>query len=1339
MALSDLEVFLQERARVFDENLDVSSGSPFDTQVVQPLLRRLGTDPFTVDLLLFVQTRLTQDFPELVTKEGDAITDLLIKPATLLWDPILREINRIKNQLSFRDPTTLTLEEAASLGANLFSELNTGTFAKGSARIYFAQPQSISISPANFVTSKSGLHFFPSSTQSIRANEMLLNVEGTLYYFDVNVIAEEAGDEYNISVDELVSIANVASAVRITNLRRFRSGTAAETAVDFVGRSQQELSERSLVTYRGISAKLQKSFPEINRLAVVGFNDPEMQRDVVTGGGLGDLKAFGTGAVAASDGENNLSTRRVDMAADSVNFTSLIGPTGPVSGWSLTLINAFNGVAPAIRDITVSKVISATVLELEDQVVFQNPSLPSFTWMLRKKELTLSGIPGGILFPDSQFGTVGIPSGQIHIGGATDIYVRGPSFDSSSITILNLVDDSPILSGTALNILDEDGNISLTDLTLGTDYQADDSAYTALEDATSRQFVLVILDGAAAGSYRVLSATQTLSSSPELLLDPAPAFIASTDFRWRLLDAIDIDLIEPKQTKVFGTDLRTVQGTDFVDTLSGIDFQSLGVTSKDILRIENGPDAGDYIVSSILGTFYDRVQILGTFKASTSNLSYSIFTPSISSYAANGGTNGITRPFVRVTSIDLLDTSSQPVGSTIPYSKPIDARSSSFANTGHGVKVEVRDATLGLVSQVLTGSPAGANVTGLTLTLAWDGGSTTIGFSGSNPVALTSIVSQINTALGMTAAFVLDETRLGIAPINGYTNLTGGTARTLLFGDTTTRTTYDIRSASISALDDGWRDITPPLDRNDIVQVLDGYQIGAYDSPDYRTGVYDGSVSNSLIASDDVLKTSKSFAPEVNRHIQVGSRSLGTIRFYFLNPTSIEFTDDAYFEVDTDDSGVVRYSTDPVLEYQILPALPSGDLLKDGVSAYPVPTLASASVDFIQKGVQAGDILLVTYKPIRGTVSLTDPVADLALTTLILSIDNGSNKVITFINDSSSIAITAVTRAGVAAQINRLAGKTICSIVDVAGIKYLEFETNVSVVIRKTGTANALLGFSTSSDRNNDSGHKGRYLIQVVTETALVVTPSFADVGSQSRQMFSIVRPGMQRIVSTSMAEQVAAAGLYYFDVEVVSQGTGDLYNIEADKKVTAFGYSSDGYYLTTDDENLSFSPVEQLRMVLSKSILEVGVSDDAANATQLSGQNIKINYEYSSLTGSVNNFILAETERVVNESPLARHLIPYFVRFDLTYIGGSKESEIKPFVEDYINQLSPDDSLESSDLQKVVSNKGATSIDNPIDLIAIVHNTDRSVVVERSKNKLNTGRLAAFIPDVLNITRKIS
>jgi hypothetical protein len=1315
MALSDLQTFLQERLASFDETIDLTPGSPADNEVIQPVLRRLGSDPFTIDMGVFLQDRLNQEFPELPTKEGDALTDILIKPAILLWDPIIRENFRIRQQLSFRDPTILTLDEAEALGANLFAERNKGSTSRGVARIYFARPQSISIGPSNFITSKGGLHYFPTETQSIAVEEMLFNVEGDLYYFDVNVTAEKAGEEYNIGPDELVTIANVAPAVRLTNKSRFRFGLPAESAVDFVDRVEQDLTERSMVTERGIVAKVAKSFAEVTRIAVTGFNDPEMNRDVVKGGGLGPIKAGGLFMQTIPDGEAAAMTRRVQidggLEGTALDFTALIGPTGQdVTNFTLTIYDAFGSpVYPRVRDIKVKRVVSSTVIDLEEQVL--QTGLSNRVWSLRKNELTLSGIPGGILFPDTAEGTVAVPDDEIHIGGATDVFVRGSDLDTAALVLSSVVDDSPLLQGQSLDIIDGTGTIELEDLVLGTNYSASDATGLKLTNAVG--LILQIMDAPVAGSYRVLSVTHFPGASPQMLVTPAPSFPIVAKFRWRLLDELDIDLIEPKETKIAGSDLETVQGQDTVETSSGVDFQSYGVGPGDILRIYTGQlIIGDYEVKQVLSPLFQKVQVDRLLQSTASGVKYAIFRKN-----ADGG---IQLPFVRITSIDLLDTSNQPVGTTIPYAKPVDIRTRSFANASHGVKLEGNDYILGAVGKQLEDGTFDVN--GLTLTINWSGGSVVVTFSGAT-TTMASVVSQINAQVSaatsgdvnLAAISIQDDLpfkRLGLVPFSTGVYVNTGTAKATLLGTGKFETT-DVRSPSVS----DWQTVASFDPDFDVVQVLDGLQIGFYSNP------------RALTATE--LTVDNEFQPEIKRSVQIGSRSFGSTRLYFLEPTSIEFGDEASLSVDVD-GRILRFIPDPTLNYQRIPALPSEGKPMDGALAGAVLTSAGAS--FVTRGIQPGDIAVLDYQPLTGTVVLADPVLNLEFKILTISVNGGVDKDIIFVKDETSIAAGSVTRDGVAEQINKSIGLNICKI---SSLNELEFEADASVIVRGTGSANALLGFP-GTDQNNRSDNAGEYIIDSVdSETQLTMTGVFPSPPA-TRQQYKVFRKGVQRIASTQMSKNVAETGLYYFDLELVSEGTGDQYNIESGLLMTAEGYKSDGYYLVSEDNNLTFSPAEKVRMVVSPSVLEVGTTDSPENATAISGQNLQVNYERSAVTGNVQNFMMSETERVICQSPLARHLVPHFVRFDVVYSGGSQESEVRPDFERFIKGLNPDEFLEVSDIQRLLNIRGAKSVTNPVTLLAVVHNFDRSVSMERSQDKINTGRLAAFIPDVMNIARKL-
>ena len=1387
MAIRDIEAYVKERAAQFDPNLDLTSGSPFDVQLIQPLVRRLGTDPFTVDLSTFLNARLRQAYPDMALDEGDALTDLLVKANTLLWDPIVREINKVKQNLSFKDPTILTTEEAEALGANLFAERRTGAFARGIGRVFFSQPQNISVSPVNYFTSRDGLRFFPTEAQTIKTEEMLVNLssDGT-YFFDINVVAESPGDEYNIGPNELVSIANVEAAVRVKSLRRFRQGEDADSAAEFIDRAKGELTERSLVTLRGISAQLTRAFPEIRRLNVVGFNDPEMNRDVVKGGGFGEVIASGRFGLVLDDGENQADSRR--FSTTEVSFTSLIGPaTVTPVGFVLNVMAGVNDLsAPISKDFEVRAVRGSDTIDLEEQLL--GIGFANLFWSLRKKELTLSGIPGGILFPDGPQGTVTIPDDEIHVGGSTDIYIRGTGFDEITLILDSVTDDDVELSGlqaqpVLLPTLAVNGFL-LADFVTGTDYSINSETFRLLERAGRDGLSLQIVTGPSStnfGVYRIVAVEQLNGQAVEVQVSPTPPFVPGIpppgDYRWRLFDRINIDLVDPKETRISGTGLVTVQNQDIVQVLPPLNLNDFGVSEGDTLRILSGPDAGDYkLVANPLAPGFNKLQLDTKLKNTTSNIDYTIF-------RANEA-GGIELPLVRITQIELLDSSNQPLGTTIPYANPVDIQSSgAFQNPARGVKHSLIDIELGIIS---LGTPGGA-IVGLSGTsvdvriLVADGTqiTTTVVFTG-NSAAIA--VSDINAALGIfgypTAAFVFTrvtgDLAVAIRPTGVGLLLESGTALTILFGNIEPRTTADIRSATIDALPDvpgpgvsGWDDLSPPVDfitGLDLAQVVDGNQVGYYGTPYSGPPSTDRELAFPTVASRALIirdisvphnERSRQFAPETGVQLELGSRSLGTARCYFLQPTSIEFDKDSFFYVETD-SGLLRFFPDPALSTQLLPPLPSDNKSNDGSATAGGFIFTSLSQDFLQSGIEPGDELVIDYVPLAGTVMVPDPVPSLAGKTLVFSIDNGPNLSLTFIRDDVSLNPDEVSRAGVVGQINAAAG---LDIVSLTGANELEFEADVKIIIRGANTASSanpiILGNVAGSTENfitpglnpsNVSPHAvaSPYVIIGVTQTTLAVSGSvFGPTApfvspTLSRQGYRVRRPGVQRITTTTMAAQQAEADLYYFDVELVSEGTGDLWNIARGLQLKVDVFRSDGYYLTTDDSNLSFSTIERVRLVISKSILEEGVDDSPTNATQIVGQNLQITYDRSQLVADAQAFVTAETERVVCQSGLIRHLVPHFVRFDLNYVGGSTEEIVIRDVEDLIKDLFPSDALKSSDLQKVVSDRGATAIQNPLDLIAVVHYVDRSIAAARSQNALTTGRLAAFIPDILNIKRNL-
>ena len=1338
MAVRDLEAFVRERASVFDPNLDLNPGSPFDKEVIQPIVRRTGTDPFSVDLLTFVHDRLNQAFPNLANDEADVIPDIINKPVTLLWDPIVREVRRVQQGLSFRDPSVLTLEEAEALAANLFTDLRQGRKSKGVGRIFFSQAQNQSVSPVNYVTSRGGLHFFPITIQSIRTEEMIFNVTSDgLYYFDVNLVAEEEGVQYNIEPNSLVSISNVQAAVRVTNLRRFDEGDSGDTAQTLADRAQQELTERSMVTLRGVSAKISESFPEVSRLNVVGFGDPEMQRDIIKGGGLGTIIAQGSQGASISDGLAGAQTKR--FSTTEVNFNLLV-----VSGtYILTIVSdqTYAG-AQIAEDFEIESVVTNNSVDFTEQGLLVGKS--DLFWTLRKKELTLSEIPGGILFPDNEDGTVGVPSDEVHIGGAYDIYIRASSFEESTLTIDVVTDSEPELRGTQLEFVGYQSLVRLKEYTLDTNYVEGDEIYTLLNKAEEEGYTLQIVNGNDAGSYRVTEVQQVPGSSPVVRL-AATLTNPPGDYRWRLIQDVHVNLIDPKEERVAGIDMSTVQGSNIVTTTSSIDFDEFGVAQGDVLRILTGPDASDYTVDAApLAPGSSNLQLNRGMTSTQSNIEYVI-------YRANAA-GGLELPLVRVKSVEMLDTSGQPVGTVIPYAKPIDIQSRAFQNPARGVKHEVGDGRLGVVSlpEPIGGYviPAGGKFR-LASSAVPSPGYVDVVLTGGAGVSRATVISEINAAMsGIEAntAVEIGPDRFGIRPLGtGGVSLTtlSPDALTPLFGVDSPYTSQDVRSDDIDFLG-GWTQLDPALDLAtglDVVQVITGNQIGFYPAP-YTTVPGVGPLK-----VDDA-----SFSPEFPITIQAGARSIGSVRTYFLAPTSIDFDDEAIFYYDDPDDGRIRFVVDPTLERQLLPPLPGDTPIQDGNVTQGGNELESLSSDFVIPGVRAGDLIEMLYVPMEFSVPLSNPVVGLATETFIFSLDGSPNRTLVFANDDTTIPDTDVTLNGVVQQINNAAGVTV---VELTGGNNLRFNPYHLLTIRHTGTANSIIlgnetirtlqQDSTVYDQSNRSPQWGKYTIGTVTavnpdslilaagETWPASAPWPANVTDQT---FRIHRRGSQRITTSQMAINEAESDLYFFDVELVSEGAGDLWNIDANLQLRAEGYKSDGYYVEAGNEELTFSMADIPGMILSRTILEDGVDDHPDNALHISGSNLLITYERSPVIDSLQNFADSEVERVVCANPLSRHLVPHYVRVDLTWVGGSREEVVLVDIENYINNLAPVEELESSDLQALLSNRGATSIENPLDLIAIVHDVDRTIWAQRSQDAIGTSRLATFIPDVINLQR---
>lgn len=644
--LEELTLYLQERLQEYDPSIDTSTGSSFYNTVIQPLLVRLGPDPYNTPIRSFILGRMATAYPEMVLQDGEPIDDLVVKPMQVLLEAFRRQIQQVSVNQSLADPSTLNEREADNLCANFFVKRRPGGVSVGVARLYFTAPQGSLITPNNAVYDAAGHRFFPVENQAISSSNMLFNSESNLFYFDIVVRAEQEGSDYNIEPNSLIGIEESPSVVKVTNKYRFEEGGNKETTPVYVTRVSNSLTEKSLVTFRGINARLLEVFENIRLVQVIGYGDPEMNRDIITGEGgqpapysyfLGDT---GTGGPTIT---LTAPTNSVLMTGGSLKDTFL--EAGVLVGDHVVYSNVSTG---AFSDHEVVSIAAQTI-----QVT---PNIAgsivggSFSISRAQSAITISGIPGGILQPTTPYGEIVVNSGEIHIGGMVDVFIRAGDPVQRDLVLEGILDGSPLHFGVDLESFGErsDEFVHVTPVITGqalrpstdrfgdsvTDHllicQYDDITdpsdpvvpWKPTEEDVGRyvqilgggpQGLLEILDilsdeyysngGAISPPVRVVR-IQVSTTNEE---DPAPYVLGSNDTAFDT----DIRIVEKVSIK---NRVRDRDGTRLAyaspDVPSGSDLSVVGAKVGDSVVIETGDDAGIYSIRKLFDWLDDGDTLL---------------------------------------------------------------------------------------------------------------------------------------------------------------------------------------------------------------------------------------------------------------------------------------------------------------------------------------------------------------------------------------------------------------------------------------------------------------------------------------------------------------------------------------------------------------------------------------------------------------------------------------------------------------------------------------------------------------------------------------------------------
>lgn len=432
----DLRDFLESRLLSYDPSIDLSANSPAQLKIISPIIARFGEDPFSTDIATFIRDRLTQEFPDMAADNGGLLEDILTKPVQLLLEPFKRQIELVRLGGSFQNADIMSENEANALGANWFTDRDTGDFSSGPVRIFYAQPSTVRCGTDKRFFTGDGRAFFPIQNYSITAQQMAFNRQGSFYYLDVTVRAEVEGDDYNVSKGEINGVEEMAGVVKVANLTDFVTGDPKETNSEYISRIENSLTDRSFVTKRGILARTPALFDSVRALQVIGAGDPGMNRDILTGTGQGFVHLAGKATVYGDWIWLSEVTYRDDGPTDSIT---------PQPGDTIRFHTT--SPAPAATEVVEARVVtilsssSTSYLLLLDRSPYSSGVTHQGAFALLKPgTISISGVPGGIA------ADVEVADNTVHLGGHTDIFVRPTQDTTVQTTIQNVTDDSPVIA-----------------------------------------------------------------------------------------------------------------------------------------------------------------------------------------------------------------------------------------------------------------------------------------------------------------------------------------------------------------------------------------------------------------------------------------------------------------------------------------------------------------------------------------------------------------------------------------------------------------------------------------------------------------------------------------------------------------------------------------------------------------------------------------------------------------------------------------------------------------------------------------------------------------------------
>ena len=241
------------------------------------------TDSEVLQAELMAQQILQAKYPDIDLREGTALRDLVIRPSATLLALMNKALVFYFSQNDISSITDLTSQPFVDkMLSNWFLTRKLGIQAVINARLYFAKAKTVGLYGGSFFSTDGVLKFGPVASMSFSPNQLTYDSSSNQYYLDVDLVAEQAGVQYNITTGSLLYFSNFDPYFLHAEINYLRdSAQNIETNSEFLARAKSSLSTRNLVNVPSIASNLSGYFSAIKEIKTVGFGDPEMARDQV--------------------------------------------------------------------------------------------------------------------------------------------------------------------------------------------------------------------------------------------------------------------------------------------------------------------------------------------------------------------------------------------------------------------------------------------------------------------------------------------------------------------------------------------------------------------------------------------------------------------------------------------------------------------------------------------------------------------------------------------------------------------------------------------------------------------------------------------------------------------------------------------------------------------------------------------------------------------------------------------------------------------------------------------------------------------------------------------------